>query len=595
MDMERFLPPEHKITERGYMKYPPFGIDERGMKIEDVRGHAIVVLLDYVRELVRRREYEKHKDLPPPLIKEAGERAAKEAVKELVSRLNGAIRDEKLHVTEESLGSPWNSYSGEFFQFAVEFAKEITGEKDLCLKLGMEKYITSLVAIVGKPFPMEYCYKMVDLQDRFSKGVVKLEVSFLEKGKVIFQIKANERYKEMVGEYFPACSENSCLIRKGILIAAPQKIHNLPPAKCRDIKCLAKGDEYCEMELTWEVRQSVRKRPILIGMASSAALFFGLNPVLQCSALKITLSGLPFLIGYHLADRWRLAEENQKREKLVAEQQEYINERYKELEDAHIQIQATNIELKERLQQLTKAQESLIQAEKLAALGRLSSYISHELRNPLTSIKNALFYLKKKIPQDALAEKDPKVVDFLRILDGEVDTCTNIINHILDFTRIKRLSLSEGDIVAILRHSLHRCHAPEGVEVLEEIPPKLPAVQVDSEQITMVFRNLIQNAFEAMPKGGTLKIAIRADREWIDIDFVDTGHGISEENLKRIFEPLFTSKTKGTGLGLSICREIIERHGGSIAVESKLDVGSTFSVRLPIMAPGSVEANLSCN
>ncbi|HHT9117398.1 MAG TPA: sensor histidine kinase [Candidatus Hypogeohydataceae bacterium YC38] len=579
--MEGLLPPEHKITERRYMRYIPFGVDEEGKKIEDARGHVVTTMLDYVKELVIKKEAENSKNLPPYMVKEISEKASKEAVERLISMLNATIKDEKYRITEEILRNPWNSYSTEFFQFMVEFAKEITGEKDFCFKLGLNKFITPIIAVIGKPIPLKYCYKLVELEERFSKGIVKLEAPLIIEGRAILQIKVSKRYREVVGEHFLACAENTCQVRKGVFVAAPQKVHNMPPAQCKDIKCLAKGDEYCEMELTWETRPPISKGLLLLGISSSAILFLGLSLVLQCTALKFTISISPLLICLYLASTRRLAEENLKKERLVAEQRKYLEDRFKDLEDANIRLQTANIELSERLKQLEEAQELLVRAEKLAALGRFSSYVSHELRNPLTSIKNTLFYFKKKIPQSAMAKEDPRLIEFLEILGKEVETSTNIVNHILDFTKIKKPSLENEEIASVLERSLSRRSVPEGVKVLEEIPPHLPAVWIDAEQIALVFSNFIQNAFEAMPKGGTLKITARPSGKSVEVEFTDTGHGIPEENLKKVFEPFFTSKARGTGLGLAICQEIVGRHGGSITVQSKLSAGSTFTVSLP--------------
>ncbi|HHT9120406.1 MAG TPA: sensor histidine kinase [Candidatus Hypogeohydataceae bacterium YC41] len=583
--MEALLSPEHKITERRYMRYQPFGIDELGNKIEDVRGHVITSTLEYVKELAGSKEKVARNGQPPRVVEKMSEKAAKEAGEKLISMLNSAISDKKYQVTEELLKNPWNSYSTEFFQFMVEFAKEITGEKDFCFKLGFNKLVTPLTVIIGKPFPLEYIYKMVELEERFSKGVVKLEAPTINNGRAIMQIKLSKRYKEVVGEHFLACAENTCLVRKGSFVSLPYKLHNMPPAQSKDTKCIARGDEYCEMELTWETRHPTQRRLILLGVASSVALFFGLTLVLQSTALKFTLSILPLLVCLHIAYTRRLAGENLKKERLISEQQKYLEDRFKDLEDTNIRLQATNIELNERLRQLAETQERLLHAEKLAVLGRLSSYVSHELRNPLTSMKNALYYFKRKISQSALAREDPKLIEFLEILDKEVDASTSIINHILDFTKIRKLSRSKGDLASVLKHSLSRRSIPEGVKVLEEIPLNLPTVWIDTEQLAMVFGNLIQNAYEAMPQGGMLEIKTRASGEYVEVEFTDTGHGIPEENLKKIFEPFFTSKVRGTGLGLSICKEVVERHGGSITVKSTLGAGSTFAVGLPVAIP----------
>jgi class 3 adenylate cyclase len=142
-----------------------------------------------------------------------------------------------------------------------------------------------------------------------------------------------------------ACAENTCQIRKGVLVAIPEKIHKLPSAALRDIKCLADGDEYCEVELTWVQKPHHGRGFLLLGISTSAVLFICLASFLEDMAVISAISILPILVGFYLSKIERLFKENENKDKLIVEQQGYIEERFKELEESNIQLQTTNIEL----------------------------------------------------------------------------------------------------------------------------------------------------------------------------------------------------------------------------------------------------------
>lgn len=343
--MEGLLSSDHKITERVHMKYQPFGINDEGKKTEDVRGHVITSMLGYVREIVKRREEESNINAPSDVIKKMGEKAAQDAAAKFVSMLNGTIKDRTYWVTEQSLDNPWNSYSTEFFHFAAEFAKELTGEKDFCFKLGLNKLIRPILAIIVRPVPLEHIYRLVAVEDRFAKGSVEIQVPSSTENSAVVRIKVSDKYRKNCGEYFMACAENTCQIRKGVLVAIPEKIHKLPSAALRDIKCLANGDEYCEVELTWVQKPQYGRGFLLLGISTSAVLFICLTSFLEDMAIISAISILPLLVSFHLSKIERLFKENENKDKLIVEQQGYIEERFKELEESNIQLQTTNIEL----------------------------------------------------------------------------------------------------------------------------------------------------------------------------------------------------------------------------------------------------------
>ncbi len=237
--------------------------------------------------------------------------------------------------------------------------------------------------------------------------------------------------------------------------------------------------------------------------------------------------------------------------------------------------------VEERTQALRDAQEQLVRHEKLAVLGQLAGGVGHELRNPLGAIKNAAYFLNM-----ALEEPEPEVQETLEILEREVGTSERIISSLLDFARARPPARRQVNINAVLREALSRTTVPENVEVVSQLDESLPAIPADPDQLGQVFGNIILNGIQAMPEGGWLVVSSRGEPgarpEWVVVSFADTGVGIPEENLGRLFEPLFTTKAKGIGLGLATIKTLVEGHGGSIEVESEVGKGSTFTVRLPL-------------
>ena len=237
--------------------------------------------------------------------------------------------------------------------------------------------------------------------------------------------------------------------------------------------------------------------------------------------------------------------------------------------------------VEERTRELGEAHELLVRREKLAVLGLLAGGVSHELRNPLGAIKNAAYLLNLILAE---RETDPDVVEALGILTEEVGTCERIISSLLDFARPRPLVPREVDVNDVVQEALARAHGMESqlVEVVCQLDETLPAIRADAGQLVQVFGNLIANAIQAMPEGGRLDVRSQlAGAGWVAVSFVDSGVGISEENLGKLFEPLFTTKAKGIGLGLAVIQALVEGHGGSIEVESQVGQGSTFTVRLP--------------
>ena len=246
--------------------------------------------------------------------------------------------------------------------------------------------------------------------------------------------------------------------------------------------------------------------------------------------------------------------------------------------EAMLQAYSERLEemVRERTQELREAQGQLIRQEKLALLGQLSGSIGHELRAPLAVIANATYFLKNPVP-------DIDVVDgeLLDLISTEVYNMKQIIADLLDYARTGFIERTPVAARALVDQVLAAHPPPAEVHVRTEMSAGLPSVYVDGQQVTLALANLVLNAYQAMPEGGRLTISAHMRQDQVFFSIADTGSGISEENMTRLFKPLFTTKPRGIGLGLVTAKNLIEANGGSIAVESQERHGSTFTVGLP--------------
>jgi len=237
----------------------------------------------------------------------------------------------------------------------------------------------------------------------------------------------------------------------------------------------------------------------------------------------------------------------------------------------------------ERTQELRDAHEKMIRQERLATLGQLAGSVGHELRNPLGVISNAVYYLKMTQP-----DANATIRDYLGIIENETRTSDKIITDLLDFTRIKSVDREPADVSYLVHQTLKRYSVPDSVEVMLDLPPDLPPVYADPGHVVQVLGNLVTNAYQAMalpnetPQPGKINLSACQQGDMIAITVQDTGTGIPPENMGKLFEPLFTTKTKGIGLGLAVSQRLIEANGGTIEARSEPGKGSTFIVYLPV-------------
>ncbi|MCK6543838.1 ATP-binding protein [bacterium] len=237
---------------------------------------------------------------------------------------------------------------------------------------------------------------------------------------------------------------------------------------------------------------------------------------------------------------------------------------------------AKNAALEQNLKQLKETQEKLLRQEKLAVVGQLTASIGHELRNPLSRIKASAALMRNEILPE---EKEKK--ELLQIIDNEVMISTKIINDLLDYSRDRKTIFKSGNFNIIIDETLMRMRFPDEVEVVRELASDLPDNQVDEGQIQQILINLMLNAIQAMEYSGKIYVRTHHDGDAAIVEIKDTGCGISNENLERIFEPLFTTKPKGIGLGMCIVKMLIEKHGGTIGITSRENIGTTVKIRIP--------------
>ena len=260
-------------------------------------------------------------------------------------------------------------------------------------------------------------------------------------------------------------------------------------------------------------------------------------------------------------------------------------DQYQRLQITIHQLRSMQLELHDRMEAQRNAENRLIQAAKLAAVGEMAAGIAHELNNPLTSVTGFSEIVLDNLAKDTEAYKD------LTLVLKEAHRARDVVRRLLDFARQSEstrahASLNEviEDVVALSRHLIQISR----VELTLTLKSDLPWASMDSNQIKQVLLNLVHNALQAMPDGGQMEIksevASRNDRDWVMVSVRDTGVGISQAEQARIFEPFYTTKGNrgGTGLGLSVTYGIITDHGGQIDVESQPGVGSKFMVWLPL-------------
>lgn len=285
----------------------------------------------------------------------------------------------------------------------------------------------------------------------------------------------------------------------------------------------------------------------------------------------------------------RIRETNQQNVQLLSQVNQFNRELSQKIDAATCELARRNEELKLLNEALFDSQRKLSQSEKLAALGQVTTIMAHQMGTPLNSISG---YIQLMLREGNLQNKE---IERLGIIESQLDRLAESVRNLLIFTRQPKPQFKPLEVNAVLAE-LIRLSEPwlqgRNVAILHQPAPELPKILGDPIHLQTLFLNLITNALDAMPAGGTLTIATRQIRQpaspgegsWIEIRIIDTGMGIPAKSKQKIFEPFYTTKDlgKGTGLGLAICNQIIREHQGRIEVDSHEGNGSTFSVFIPV-------------
>ena len=231
-------------------------------------------------------------------------------------------------------------------------------------------------------------------------------------------------------------------------------------------------------------------------------------------------------------------------------------------------------------QDLRNSRNELIQAERLATAGKMAASFAHEIRNPLSSMRMVAQMLLRK--QEPSEEKHQQSVT--HILE-EIERIDVIVKGLMDFARPASLELAPHNLNSALQAVLNLMEANlshHQIALTKKFDVHLPTIRFDLDKFKQAFMNIVLNAMDAMPEGGTLTILTLHDSDAIRIDVVDTGVGIAPEDMNRLFEPFFTTKSQGTGLGLANAKRVFEEHGGDIQINSVVGSGTTVSLRIPL-------------
>src|SRR6266542_1740196 len=241
--------------------------------------------------------------------------------------------------------------------------------------------------------------------------------------------------------------------------------------------------------------------------------------------------------------------------------------------------------LEASMHELEHTQLALVANERMAALGEMAATVGHELRNPLSVLTNSLYLIRTKVADVT----DERLRRHLDTADREIAAATLIVSDLLEFSHPRTANPISVDVVELLAESASVAPPPTGIGV--ELPDEaIPPVAADRDQIRQVVLNLLTNAYEAMPKGGTVQIGARVVGDAVEVTVSDTGVGMDEQTVAQVFEPFFSLKVKGTGLGLVVSKRIVEAHAGTLRIESQPGQGSTVVMTLPL-SPSVVGAS----
>ncbi|HSN05005.1 MAG TPA: ATP-binding protein [Nitrospira sp.] len=337
------LSPQHTILERPFMAYRPFGVDDRGERIQDFGGMVIRDNVEYLEECVRQVR---------------GEAEAATVAEELCRRLNARIRESAYHVTPAFLKTVWNSYSYEFASYLREFCRQLSGSPTFHYDVGKEKHISPLIQTLGRPFRLSQIHRMYPyFAQKFARGLECTVVEVTDRSAVL-RLQFPERIASQFGPYRRACAAQTCESSKGRIVMVPVRLHGLPPSRVTDRACMVRGDAYCEWDIQWTPERS---RPIwpyrgvTAGLAAFGYLRLAHPAISVPEALAVAL--VPTLVSGFMTSR-RMQRETRKREALIQEQVAFVEARHEELREAYLEQEQTRVELRRKVNQLTALHRS---------------------------------------------------------------------------------------------------------------------------------------------------------------------------------------------------------------------------------------------
>ena len=235
---------------------------------------------------------------------------------------------------------------------------------------------------------------------------------------------------------------------------------------------------------------------------------------------------------------------------------------------------------------IRQMEQEVARSRHLNAIGSLAAGVAHEIRNPLSSIKGFAVYFKQRLAGNA---EDEQTTD---IMIAETERLNRVISQLIEFARPLELKKKQTNLVDLIRHTIRLVNAEAGknaVEIDVKADENLPLADIDPDKIKQVLLNIFLNALSAMPEGGQLSVEMAAQKDFMDVTISDTGSGIKEEDMPRIYDPSFTSKPAGTGLGLAVVQKVMDAHGGVIQMESKAGVGTKVTLRFSLLTKERME------
>lgn len=589
-DSMDLLSKDHSILERPVMLFRPFGVTPAGEKIRDVSGITIKANVEYLEEVVGRKN---------------GDAAGRHAIDRLCDSLNARINDPSYHVTPEFLQNIWHSYSYEFTCYLGEFCILISEDPNFQFEMGKHKFISPVMQTLGRPFTVAQIFKMFPhFGEKFTKGSIHHSVSFVTNGSAVLRMKFTDHVYEQFGFYRRRCAYIVCQTAKAGILAVPQHVHQLGFATVRDLQCMADGDDSCEWEFHWPPQPFSETRGWTV---TGAAVCVSITAFIyvrwahpEWSWLEtLAWTVIPGMASWFAGQWHRLKKKVEEQESLLTEQVASGDARHEELREAYldqertaVELRTLNADLENRVQERTRSLDAANQ--KLHELDqRKSAFVSmasHEIRTPLTSIKGFVENMLAGVTGD-LRERQ---VLYLTRVKYNIDRLTRTLNDLLDLSRIEAghvelrvTDVSLADVVAEVLDTL-RLQAEAKSLVLETVAPSpLKTVRGDRDKILQILTNLVHNAIKFTPPSGRISISLTPmDDHTIQVCVADTGCGIAAEEMPRVFDRFYrsdgeTTDTRGAGLGLAITKSLVELHHGRIWVESTVGSGSRFYFTLP--------------